>query len=143
MVVNQVNISSGYSFSQSLIFRTEEIAQHSRFCGDENPLHLDPVFAKTTRFGGVIVSGPHVMSLFTGMVASHFSKISPMVGLEFSFKFIKPVYPDVETHMTWTVVSTREKGANKNIFVSLKGSVSDGANDLLEGIGLIMLTNKL
>jgi 3-hydroxybutyryl-CoA dehydratase len=120
-----------------------DIAKFSRFCGDTNPLHLDPDFAKSTRFKGIIASGPHVVSLFTGMVASHFSQISPMVGLEFSFKFLRPVRPGVAMTMKWVVSDMKAPSDQGKVFVDVEGDVSAGDQKLITGQGTIRLSETI
>ncbi|MFT4102546.1 MAG: MaoC family dehydratase [Burkholderiaceae bacterium] len=139
MLINSVEISPGHSFSMNLLLDENEIAKFSRFCGDTNPLHLDPEFARSTRFKGLIASGPHVMSLFTGMVASHFSKISPMVGLEFSFKFLQAVRPGVPLTLRWTVRDLAAPSGKDKVFVDLDGVVQAGEQALISGQGKILL----
>jgi 3-hydroxybutyryl-CoA dehydratase len=141
--INTVEIAPGYSFASELHLDEAEIARYSRFCGDTNPLHLDPDFAKTTRFKGIIASGPHVMSLFTGMVASHFSQISPMVGLEFGFKFLQPVRPGVLMTMRWVVSDMKVLSDKGKVFVDLDGEVSVGEQRLITGRGTILLSETI
>ncbi len=143
MLINSVEISPGYSFSMNLQLDESEIAKFSRFCGDTNPLHLDPEFAKSTRFKGVIASGPHVMSLFTGMVASHFSEINPVVGLEFSFKFHQPVRPGVLLVLRWVVSDMAAPSDSGNMLVDLDGVVQAGEQTLMSGRGKILLLKAL
>jgi acyl dehydratase len=56
-------IRVGERLSSQMILSPEEIATFARLSGDLNPLHHDEAYAQQTRFGGVIVSGPQLISL--------------------------------------------------------------------------------
>lgn len=58
-------------------------------CGDMNPVHIDRVYGKTTRFNDVVVPGLLVASLISSAVTKvAFGNVYAMQNL----KFIKPVY---------------------------------------------------
>lgn len=51
-------------------FSAEEVVKFSESSGDQNPIHFDIEYAKTTRFKKRIVQGPFVASLFGGILGS-------------------------------------------------------------------------
>jgi 3-hydroxybutyryl-CoA dehydratase len=107
-------------------------------------MHHDDVYAAKTRFGKIIASGPHYSSLFVAMTATHFSKKTPGVGLEFNLKFLRPVYANVALTMTWTVTKIEHKAKLGGDIVSLTGSITDPTGQsLLAGEGKLLLTETL
>jgi acyl dehydratase len=50
----------------------EGIAAYSDASGDHNPLHTDPEFAATTRFGGTIAHGMLVLAFLSDMLTAAF-----------------------------------------------------------------------
>ena len=134
----------GETFAKEVSLTVAEIKQFAALCDDQNPLHHDATYAANTRFGQIIASGPHYSSLFVAMVATHFSKSSPIVGLEFNLKFLRPVYPNVALIMTWTVTKIEYKVSLGGDIVSLTGSITDhGRTSMLTGEGKILLTENL
>ncbi len=134
----------GEVFSKEVTLTEKEIREFASLCGDQNPLHHDASYAATTRFGRIIASGPHFSSLFVALVATHFSQSSPMLGLEFNLKFLRPVYAGVALLMTWNVVSIERKDSLGGDLVSIAGSVMDRSGEpLLTGEGKVLLTEKL
>lgn len=136
-------VEPGHTFSEHLTVRQDDIAAFAKMCGDFNPLHHDAQFAARTRFKGIIASGPHIMSLFTSMVATHFSRIGPMVGLEFSFKFIRPVRAGDELDMSWTVSEVVPRPESDGFKVHLSGQVAKPGEPVILGQGLILLSSSL
>ena len=130
-------LEPGYGFSRQLIVSESDISRFAHLFEDDNPLHHDADFAKASRFGGLIASGPHIMSLFTAMVATHFSKITPMVGTQFSFDFVAPVKPNATIVMSWQIESLNPR--RQGLGVQLDGHVRDGDIDLIRGHGSIIL----
>ncbi len=58
-------------------------------CGDMNPVHIDRVYSKTTRFKDIVVPGLLVACLISAAVTKvAFGNVYAMQNL----KFIKPVY---------------------------------------------------
>jgi 3-hydroxybutyryl-CoA dehydratase len=50
----------------------EGIAAYADASGDHNPLHIDPAFAATTRFGGTIAHGMLVLAFLSDMLTGAF-----------------------------------------------------------------------
>lgn len=135
---------AGEIFSKQVTLTEDEIKQFATLCDDQNPLHHDSAYAAGTRFGQIIASGPHYSSLFVAMVATHYSKSSPIVGLEFNLKFLRPVYAGVALTMTWKVIEIEHKESLAGDIVAIAGSVTDPTGaPLLTGQGKILLTEKL
>ena len=57
-------------------------------------MHHDPDYAATTRYQRPIASGAHTTGLLMGLTATHFSQATAMVGLEFWFRFRRPIFAE-------------------------------------------------
>lgn len=139
LTLNGISIYSGYSFESLVAVSKEDISKFATLLQDENPLHHDEVYASASRFGGIIASGPHIMSLFTSMVASHFSKLCPMVGTHFEFDFLLPVMSEDNLTMCWTVSALDSHSKLHKIPVKLNGTVESSRGIVIKGIGEIVL----
>lgn len=134
----------GERFSGEIRFTQAEIARFARSVGDHNPLHHDQAFAKETRFGGIIASGPQPASWFMALVATHFSRTTSMLGLEFSLKFLGPTRPDELLSATWEVTEVAFKEKLNGEIVKLEGSAINPKGDpVLSGTGTVLVTEKL
>jgi len=110
-------------FSSEVTLTPALVGAFAQAAGDDNPVHHDPEFAASTRYGRPIASGTHTTALLLGLTASHFSKKAPMVGLEFWVRFRRPVYADETIRLEWLVVRvTRSDKLNGNI-VDLRGRI--------------------
>jgi len=110
-------------FSSEVTLTPALVGAFAQAAGDDNPVHHDPEFAASTRYGRVIASGTHTTALLLGLTASHFSKKAVMVGLEFWVRFRRPVYADETIRLEWLVVRvTRNDKLNGNI-VDLRGRI--------------------
>jgi 3-hydroxybutyryl-CoA dehydratase len=101
--------------------------------GDNNPIHHDPQFAASTRYGRVIASGTHTTALLLGLTASHFSKIGAMVGLEFWVRFRRPIYADETIRLEWLVVKVTPNEKLNGEIVELRGRIK--SQDGLTAVG--------
>lgn len=134
----------GETFSKEITLTEAEIKEFATLCDDQNPMHYDEVYAAKTRFGKIIASGPHYSSLFVAMTATHFSKTTPGVGLEFNLKFLRPVYANVLLTMTWAVTNIEHKASLGGDIVSLAGKITDReGTSLMTGEGKLLLTENL
>jgi hypothetical protein len=74
-------------FSSEVTLSPAMVVEFANAAGDNNPIHHDPKFAATTRFGRPTASDPHTTALLLALTASHFSKKGAMLGLEFWVRF--------------------------------------------------------
>ena len=113
----------GKSFEKDVLFDTEGIAAFARACGDTNLLHHDPAYAASSRFGGIIASGPQVTSLLMAMVAAYFTPMGPGVGLSFSFQLRSAVRAGEQVTMRWHILAASWKRSLRGHVISLEGKV--------------------
>jgi 3-hydroxybutyryl-CoA dehydratase len=52
----------------------DSINRYAQASGDHNPLHIDPEFAATTRFGGTIAHGMLILAFASEMLTSAFGE---------------------------------------------------------------------
>ncbi|MGQ9572442.1 MAG: MaoC family dehydratase [Dehalococcoidia bacterium] len=52
----------------------EKIDRYARASGDFNPIHVDPVFAAQTPFGGTIAHGMLLLAYLSGMLTAAFGR---------------------------------------------------------------------
>jgi len=74
-------------------FTEKEIFSFSQLTGDLNPMHVDPKYTKQTEYGGVIVHGMLVASLFSTLVGMYLPG-KYCVYLSQDIKFRRPVKPN-------------------------------------------------
>jgi acyl dehydratase len=136
--------SIGERFGGRFTLTKAEIAHFATLSGDLNPLHHNENFAQQTRFGGVIVSGPHVISLMMGLTATHFSTYGAMLGLEFTFHFRKAVNAEEIIDMEWVVNSVVPNARLRGTIVSMDGkAINEQGDVVLTGTGKVLVTVKL
>lgn len=120
------------------------VAEFANAVGDNNPIHHDPEFAATTRFGRPTASGPHTTALLLALTASHFSKKGAMLGLEFWVRFRRPIYADETIRFEWMVVKVTHSEKLKGEIVELRGRIKgqDGRTSL-GAKGRVLVTDQL
>ena len=134
----------GESFEHTETLDEETISAFARLIGDLNPLHHDRVAAEASRFGGIIASGPHYASILLARVATHFSRGTSMVGLEFSLKFHVPARPGDALRFRWEVIDVAWNEKLKGDIVSLTGSVRNAeGTELLTSQGKVLVSGDL
>jgi len=122
----------GERFSSEVTLSPAAVAAYARAAGDRNPVHHDPEFASSTRFGRLIASGTHTTALLLGLTASHFSKDGAMVGLEFWVRFRRAIYADERIRLDWLVVRVTRNHKLGGDVVELRGRIKgqDGTTAL-------------
>jgi acyl dehydratase len=125
-------IEVGEQFKRKIILNQEEVKKFAAVIGDESPIHSDTYFASKTRFGSIIVTGGHLLSLMTALVGTHFSQPSGRVGvgIEFSCTTYQAVKVGQEVELSWQVTEIRDKPSLSGAIVTLKGLISDAAGNL-------------
>lgn len=140
----EFQVQVGERIARQVSFSREEIATFARLSGDLNPLHRDEDYARQTRFGAVIVSGPQLTSHMMGMIASHFSRETAMLGLDFSFRFRKAARADETLALEWQVTHAEPQARLHGVIVSLEGkATNDQGQIVVTGQGKILVTDRL
>jgi len=131
-------------FSSEIALSPSMVAEFAKAAGDNNPIHHDPEFAATTRFGRPTASGPHTTALLLALTASHFSKKGAMLGLEFWVRFRRPNYADETIRLEWMVIKVTPNEKLKGEIVELRGRIKgqDGRTSL-GAKGRVLVTDQL
>ena len=135
---------TGERFSSEVTLSPAMVVDFASAAGDNNPIHCNPEFAATTRFGRPTASGPHTTALLLGLTASHFSKKGAMLGLEFWVRFRRPIYADETIILEWMVVKVTPNQKLQGEIVELRGRIKgqDGKTSL-GAKGRVLVTDRL
>ena len=137
-------VQIGEKIISQMQLNAAEISQFAQSCGDPNPLHHDATYARQTRFGGIIVCGPHITSLKMALTAQHFSQTTAMVGLEFSFRFLKAIAAEELIDLECEVRAIETKPSLGGEIVELQGKVTNQQGvKALTGSGKVLVTSQL
>lgn len=85
----------GQSYAMNRVFTIQDVKDFAMLSYDNNPIHMDPEYAKTTRFGQLIVPGFLTASLFSAIIGTKLPGIGT-IYLNQTMNFWKPVFPDKE-----------------------------------------------
>jgi acyl dehydratase len=131
-------------FSAILALEPDATTAFARVVGDSNPLHHDGAFAATTRFGRMLASGPQTTAHLMALTASHFSERGAMLGLEFWFRFRRPIYADETITLEWLVVGVKQSARLNGELVDLRGRIRKENGETAVGAkGRVLVTESL
>ena len=131
-------------FSADVTLTPAGVAAFATAAGDGNPVHHDPAFAAGTRYRRLIASGTQTSALLMGLTASHFSARGAMVGLEFWFRFRRPVYADETVRVEWLVVKVTPHARLGGDVVDLRGRLRGGdGQTAVAAKGRVLVTDRL
>jgi 3-hydroxybutyryl-CoA dehydratase len=131
-------------FSSTIVLTPTAVSAFARAAGDDNPLHHDPDHAAGTRYGRRLASGPQTTAHLMALTASHFSRRGAMVGLEFWFRFRRPVFADETIRLEWLVVSVKKNSRLGGDVIELRGRVRNEVGETAIGAkGRVLVSEKL
>ena len=104
-----MNIKIGDSYSEQFKITKEMVIRFAELTGDKNPIHLDPDYAKNTRFGECIVPGILIAGLLSKIIGMDFPG-NGSIYLWQDLNFLAPVYLDDIIEITCVVEFIDEKG---------------------------------
>jgi acyl dehydratase len=131
-------------FSLDVALTPAIVGAYAHAAGDDNPIHHDPQFALSTRYGRVIASGTHTTALLLGLTASHFSKVGAMIGLEFWVRFRRPIYADETIRIEWLVIKVTPNEKLNGEIVELRGHIkAQDGQTALGARGRVLITDRL
>jgi acyl dehydratase len=109
------------------------VRPHDRFGAEITPIHHDPAYAAGTRFARPIASGAQTTGPLMGLTATHFSRGTAMLGLDFGFRFRRPVFADETVRLEWLVVAVRPAPRLGGAIVELRGRLRNAAGETAVG----------
>ena len=131
-------------FSSEVQLTPAMVATYADAAGDTNPVHHDPAFAATTRYGRLIASGTHTTALLLGLTAAHFSRHGAMVGLEFWVRFRRPIYAEETIRLEWLIIKVTSNTKLRGDIVELRGRIIGQAGQTALGAkGRVLVTEQL
>ncbi len=136
----------GERFGGTVRLSADEIRSYARLIGDHNPMHHDEGFARASRFGSLIASGPHLGSIMLGMFATHFTRSDDGIaraslGMQFDTRFAAPVRPDDDIVIAWHIVERTWKPRLVGWVVKVLGTARSARHGTLiecTGTGVVM-----
>ena len=111
-------------FASEATFTADGIREFARLVGDSNRLHHDAAEATASRFGGLIASGTHTVSMMMGRLAAQFSERWDNVGLGYSVRLRRPVRAGDTVAIDWRVVSVEQSAKLRGLVVGLDGTLA-------------------
>lgn len=136
-------VSPGELISDTLTLSPDSVKSFATLVNDLNPLHHDDAYAAQSRFGGLIASGTQPTAHFMAMLATHFSRYTQPLGLEFDIKLKKAVFAHDTLTMNWCVCDAWWKPSLNGDLTQLEGSVFNQHGDtVLVGTATILVMPK-
>ncbi len=135
-------VSIGFSFEKTITLSEEEISTFAKLSGDMNPLHHNEEIAKSSRFGGIIASGPQSSALFMGTIATYIAPGYTMLGMRIEGEFKAPIKPNIELQIRWIVKTVIPKAKLNGYIVSCEGGIYHEAQELFWGIGTCLVIKE-
>lgn len=136
-------VQPGFRFHQFKQLSPAMVSAFAKEAGDMNPLHHDEDVASKSVYKQLIASGPHTTSLLMGAIATRFSEMGPMVGLEFSFRFRKAISASEQIKIELLVVNVTEHARLGGHLIDLRGRIQkEDGTTALGAKGLILLRNN-
>lgn len=131
-------------FSETVTLTPQDVSEFARAAGDLNPLHHDSEFAANTRYKRPVASGAQTTARLMALTATHFSQRGAMVGLDFSFRFRRPIYADETIHLEWLVVSVTDAPTLNGEVVELRGRIRNEDGETAVGAtGRVLVADNL
>ncbi|WP_243664641.1 MaoC family dehydratase [Rhodothermus marinus] len=85
----------GDRFTATRRITAEDVRKFAELTGDDNPIHLDPEYAKRTRFGRPIVHGVLLLGIISKVLGRDFPGHGS-IAVALSCRFLRPVPVDSE-----------------------------------------------
>ncbi len=113
----------------------KRITDYAHASGDHNPLHLDPEFASSTRFGGIIAHGMLTLAYISEMMTLAFGR-SWLDGGRLKVRFKGAAYPG-DTVRTWGRVVKDESESGSRLIECAVGLSNSRGEELITGVATI------
>ena len=135
---------AGQVFSTEVVFHAGTIRDFATMIRDSNVLHHDEDLARQTRFGGLIASGGHSISMLLGTLAEHIAQQAHSLGLDCSFSLRRAVRAGATMQAEWTVMSIDPKPSMRGHIMKMEGALreSDGTVAVAARLDVIVMPKE-
>jgi acyl dehydratase len=128
------DFSAGHIFELgSVSFTDDEIIAFARLY-DPQPMHVDPVLASQSIYGGLIASGWHTVAGYMRLLVDHVMLGSESLGSPGidQLRWVKPVRPRDVLRCRYTVLETKTSRSRPDWgIVRGRGEMTNQANELV------------
>ncbi|MFQ5568183.1 MAG: MaoC family dehydratase [Rhodothermales bacterium] len=119
------SLQIGDTFKGTHVITEEDVRTFAAITGDDNPIHVDAEYAKTTRFGKPIVHGVFLLGIISKVLGRDFPGPGS-IAVSLSCRFLRPV--PVGSEITVEVKITGKIEKHKHIkgrtYVYYKGKMA-------------------
>lgn len=126
------SLEVGQSYSVDREITADDVRAFADITGDDNPLHVDPEFASTTRFGKPIVHGVFLAGIISKVLGRDFPGHGS-VAVSITCKFLRPVPVGSTVTAEVKVAEKIEKRRHirMKVFVYIDGRIALGGEATL------------
>jgi acyl dehydratase len=118
------SLEIGQSFSFTRNISAEDVLQFAAVTGDDNPIHVDPVKASESRFGGRVVHGVFLLGVISKVLVGRDFPGPGSIAVSISSRFLRPVPVDsdvtIEVKIAEKIASRRHIKARVYAYVENK-----------------------
>ncbi len=127
-----MQLKLGDHASLSKTITSDDVAEFARITSDTNPLHLDEIYAKQTRFGGRIVHGMLGAALISAVIGT---QLGGPIYLGQTLKFVKPIRIGETLTAIAEVSAVRE---DKNIVTLETWVINEAGEEVIVGEATVL-----
>lgn len=128
--------------TESRTITGEYVRDFAELTWDRHPLHLNPEYARRTRFGRQIAHGALMLSTLLGLVELHPSYLQCFYGLD-EVRFHAPAYFGDTVHAVSEVVAVRPRPDGETAVVTCKGSlINQDGTRVVSGLFSMLVAGK-
>ena len=126
------SLTVGESYSIKRFITAEDVNLFAELTGDDNPIHIDPVFASETRFGKPIVHGVLLLGIISKVLGRDFPGHGS-VAVSITARFLRPVPVGSEITVEVRIAEKIEQHHHirARIYVYLDGKTAVGGEATL------------
>lgn len=111
-------ITAGYTVELERVFAQADFDDFAALTGDDNPIHVDPVFAATTRFGKTLCHGMLLFSTIAEVIRSKLPGVQTEL-LEQDLMFPGPAFTKERLRVRVEVIEVDDQAQTATLETSI------------------------